>query len=332
MFFKKKIIISVSIILFIVVLLTVSHFFPIKKNNEQIYGVSFNSEYASYLGLNSREVYKAILNDWGFRYLRLSAQWDEIEKQKGVYDFSDLDWYMDEAAVVDGKVTLVVGQKILRWPECHAPKWTENLSDDEYRASVKNLIKATIERYKNHKALEIWQIENEPFLAFGVCRKCSPEMLDEEISLARSIDLNHKIIVTDSGELSTWLKTSNVADYFGTTMYRVVWNEKIGYFNYKWLSPLFYHFRLWVNKKSADTVFISELQAEPWIPDHNIQTLSLDEQYKSMSIEHFKDNVDYAKRVGFPRAYLWGAEWWYWMQNNKGVDDFAEYAKTLKKE
>ena len=45
------------------------------RNTDQIYGVSFNSEYAAYLGLNPDKVFDTILNKWNFKYIRLSAQW-----------------------------------------------------------------------------------------------------------------------------------------------------------------------------------------------------------------------------------------------------------------
>ncbi len=32
-----------------------------------------------------------------------------------------------------------------------------------------------------------------------------------------------------------------------------------------------------------------------------------------MNIDRLKDNVEYAQKVGMPRTYLWGVEWWYWM-------------------
>jgi hypothetical protein len=90
--------------------------------------------------------------------------------------------------------------------------------------------------------------------------------------------------------------------------------------------------KLWLTGQKIENAVISELQAEPWIPDHDVKVLDLAEQYKSMNIDRFQKNVDYAQRVGFPRAYLWGAEWWYWMKDVKGVSDFIDYAKTLKKE
>lgn len=320
------------VVAIIIALFLLIHFTSRQRNEEQVYGVSFNAEYAAYLGLDSDQVYHAILQDWGFKYIRLSAQWDEIEKTPGVYNFSSLNKLMNEAEKYGAKITLVVGQKIPRWPECHAPNWTANLSEDEYRAAVKRFIKAAVERFKDHPALEIWQVENEPLLKFGQCRFFGKEFMASEIEMVRGIDKNHKIMITDSGELSSWRNTAKAGDFFGTTLYRVVWHKKLGYFSYDWLSPFFYKAKLWLTGQKKENAFISELQAEPWIPDHDVKSLDLNEQYKSMDLQRFEKNVIYAQKVGFPRAYLWGAEWWYWMAEEKNENGFVDFAKTLKKE
>ena len=62
------------------------------------------------------------------------------------------------------KVALVVGQKTPRWPECHIPKWANQLTDNKYQIAVKEYVKYVVEKYKNHPALDIWQVENEPLL------------------------------------------------------------------------------------------------------------------------------------------------------------------------
>jgi hypothetical protein len=328
----KKVSMWVIIIAILVMGIVVMEIFSRHRNTNQIYGVSFNAEYAAYLGLDSDKVFQTILNEWNFKYIRLSATWDEIEMARGIYDFSSLNKLMDAAALSGAKVTLAVGQKIPRWPECHAPSWAASLSDNEYKAAVKRFIKATVDQYKDHPALEIWQVENEPLFEYGECRFFDSSMLSSEIESVKSLDANHKIMITDSGELSSWRHTAKAADLFGTTMYRVVWNERIGYFSYVWLTPLFYRAKLLFAGQKTQNAYISELQAEPWVTNQDVKTMDLDKQYKSMSIERFHKNVDYAQRVGFPRAYLWGAEWWYWMAEKKGVNDFVDFAKTLKKE
>ena len=43
-------------------------------------------------------------------------------------------------------------------------------------------------------------------------------------------------------------------------------------------------------------------------------------------------NVDYAKRLGTPEIYLWGAEWWYWLKEKKDHPAVWDAARTLFRE
>lgn len=301
------------------------------KNSNIVYGVSFNTEYAYYLGLDPRVAFTKILDDWKFKYIRLSAQWDLIEKTKNQYDWNDLDWMMNEAAKRNVKVVLVVGNKTPRWPECHTPAWVDTTFKGR-RDSLYDFIETTVNRYKNHPALEIWQVENEPFLRFGACEPISRQDLTEELDHVKALDKNHPTMVTDSGELSFWQHSAKAADLFGTTMYRVIWNKSFGYWNYDWLMPsLAYTAKLWLNGRDISAAYIMELQAEPWIPNKHLADNPFEEQFKSMDLARLKSNVNVAARTGMSRAYLWGAEWWLWLEA-RGNHDFSDYIKQLKKE
>ena len=296
-----------------------------------IYGASFSPEYASYLGFDFKKVYKKILNEWNFKHVRLSAQWNLIEKKQGEFNFDDLDWLMNESGKRIVKVILVVGQKVPRWPECHLPDWVDRSQYSNYKPALFNFIATVVQRYKNHPSLEFWQVENEPFLKFGSCMPLTADELAEEIGVVKKLDSAHPVIITDSGELSTWRKTAKASDIFGTTLYRVVWNETLGYFSYRWLPAFVYTAKLWLNGRDPASAFITELQAEPWIPNRDLKEMPVDEQYKSMSLKQMKRNLNYAEKIGMSRAYLWGAEWWYWLES-RGISDFSLFMKSLKKE
>ena len=301
-----------------------------KRNGPMIYGVSFNTEYAYYLGFDIKNIFNKILDEWNFRYIRLSAQWDLIEKNKGQYDWQDLDWLMDAAAARHANIMLAVGHKTPRWPECHAPTWTEPAGTEQFKKDLENFITLVVQRYQHHPALETWQVENEPFLKFGTCGTSSRADLKTEVVLVKKLDPAHRVIVTDSGELSLWLHTAKAADLFGTTLYRVVWNKMFGYINYNWVPAFVYKARLWLNGRDANTAYITELQAEPWIPDANLIDTPLSEQYKSMSLEQLQKNIIFAEKTGMARAYLWGAEWWYWLET-RGETGIPNYIKQMKK-
>lgn len=325
-----KLLFSILFVLIIFVVFLYSNFAN-PKNDKIIWGTSFSPVYARYLGLDVGEVYRVILDDWKFRYLRLTARWDQVEPQNGKYDFSELDYLMNEAGKRNAKVVLVAGQKTPRWPECNVPNWAKGLSDDDYYGSLNNYIKTVVERYKNNPALEVWQIENEPFHVFGNrCRTLSAARLQDEINVVKDNDKNHLVMVTDSGELSLWNKTAYAGDIFGSTAYRVVWGKNGGYFNYDWLPAVFYRTHALLFGLNLNNVFISELQAEPWMPNMPISKDNIDEQMKSMDLSRVKKQLDFAQRTGFSRAYLWGAEWWYWLKL-QGSEEIADYIKNLSK-
>lgn len=318
----------VFVLLFVILMYFGS--FLVQYKRQPIYGVSFDPEYARYLLPNTGEAYMALLNDWQFRYVRLPAHWDVVEKKQGTYDFSDLDWYMDRTGDVGGKVMLAIGQKTPRWPECHIPAWAKDLQPEDYRRALLRYMSAVVERYKNHPGLELWQVENEPFLGFGSCAELTPDEARQEVELVKQLDPVHKTIMSDSGELSLWRKTANVADLFGTTVYRNVWNKHIGSWSYGFIPSAYYRLRLWVADRSPEEAFIIELQAEPWITK-DIDEVSPVELLKIMDKKTIEKNMIYAERIGLPRVYLWGAEWWYWLKV-KGYNEIPDFIQQLPKQ
>ncbi|MBI2436993.1 MAG: endo-1,4-beta-xylanase [Candidatus Magasanikbacteria bacterium] len=317
-----------SLLIAILVLYGVLWLLSIKKYPVD-FGISFNQNHAVSLGLDWKQTYLAMLDDLKPTYIRIAAMWSEIEKQKGVYDFSDIDFMMHEAQTHGTKVTLVVGQKAPRWPECHVPAWSADLSESEYRQSLINYIGAVINRYKKHTALELWQVENEPFIRFrfGDCKNFKLELVDDEIKLVHILDDVHLVMVTDSGELSTWSTASKAGDIFGTTMYRVVRTPRGIVWKYDWLPAAFYRLKAKLVGIPLERLYIAELQAEPWFTNTAPTDTPLEEQTKTMNPTRLVKHIEYAKRVGTRRAYLWGLEWWYWMKKIQQDDTMWKLIK-----
>ncbi len=297
------------------------------KQYDVTYGISFSKQHATSLGLDWKEVYKEMLADLKPSVIRISADWDEVEQTQGVFMFDDVDFMMDEAARAGTTVTLAFGQKTPRWPECHIPSWvTSTVTMD----MVTPYIRAVVERYKTHEALALWQVENEPFIAFpfGECDLFSKEIVRDEISLVRSLNTDHKIIVTDSGELSDWYRASRAGDVFGTTLYRVVRTPKDTIVRYRWLPAGFYKAKAAVMRIDKDAFFVAELQAEPWFAaGGNPNNTPIAVQEETMSLEQLTHQLWYVERIGASRAYLWGVEWWYLMKHTYGDARYWEFIK-----
>jgi hypothetical protein len=73
---------------------------------------------------------------------------------------------------------------------------------------------------------------------------------------------------------------------------------------------------------------VSELQAEPWVPGkQSLTQWNIDEQYKAFPPQRINKHLQFALSTGFPEIYLWGVEWWIWMDKN----GYPEYTDTAKK-
>lgn len=302
---------------------------PVKNERKDVaLGVTFSNRYAKDIGLNWQETFIALLDDLRVRKIRIPVYWDLAEKKEGQFDFSDIDWQLREAAKRNAEVILVIGQKVPRWPECFVPAWA-GVTDQKRKEALVNFVGTVVEKYKNEKVVKYWQVENEPFLLFGICPTIDPNLIDQEISQVRVKDPTRQIIITDSGELSLWYQAAKRADVFGTTMYRTIWNKKVGYYRYP-IGPRFFQLKNRLNKIFAkqNNAIVIELQGEPWLEGWTISQ-PLEKQFTSMNPEILADNVSFAKKVGFPEVYLWGVEWWYWLQKNQNHPELWNEAKLL---
>ncbi|MBU1159701.1 EamA family transporter [Patescibacteria group bacterium] len=297
-----------------------------KQNIE--WGLTFSTKFCRQLGLDWQKNFESIVNELEPSKIRLVAYWDLIEKDQGQFDFSETDWLMEKTKEKNIPVILVLGEKVPRWPECHEPEWADN-------QNLMNYIKEVVDRYKNYSNLYAWQVENEPFLNFGECKVASKEIVEQEVTLVKSLDPQHPILLTDGGEMGLWYKAAGIGDMFGTTMYRNVYVNSISWLigNIEYpISPAYFRIkekvvRFLINDYSQRFVVI-ELQAEPWSHVELAQT-PIDEQLKLFSMDYFKETIQYAKDTGFDEYYLWGAEWWYWMKEKQNHPEYWNYAKEL---
>lgn len=299
------------------------------KQEKVVWGINFSQKQSRDLGLDWKENYTALIDDLGVKEIKLIAYWDLIEPKEGEYNFGDLDWQIEKAEQSGVKILLVIGRKVPRWPECHEPAWTKSLSKEQQQEKIIKFLEKIVLKYKDNPAIWAWQVENEPFFPFGECSWVDKSFFAKEIVLVKSLDPDRPIIVSDSGEGSLWLTAARYGDVVGTTMYRKVWVRQLGmYFSYP-LGPVSYWRKAQIVKKIFGKEVIGvELQAEPWSQKSFLES-SLAEQEKTMNLEQFKKNVEFAENSGLSRFYLWGAEWWYWMKEKQNRPEIWEEARKL---
>jgi hypothetical protein len=287
------------------------------RTNHQPYqlGVSFVADYAQFLGVNPHQTFLALLDDLHVRNFRLVSYWSDIEPQPGVYDFDELDWEFQQAAAHHAKIMLTVGLRQPRWPECHAPSWTNNEPISVWQPQLERFMTAVVNRYKNSPALGSYQLENEYFLSsFGLCTDHTLSRLIDEANLVRRLDPYHPLVISRSENALGWPVGPPHADVYAISIYRRVWTPVLGrYIEYPY--PAWYYAFLAGAEKiwSGKDTFIHELQAEPWPPSNvPIPNSTLSEQNKSFNATTLINTVNFGQATGMKLAYLWGGEYWYY--------------------
>lgn len=314
--------------------LAVYLFVWLRQGHDDIrWGVTFSASYAEDYGLSWEKTYLAILDDLKVKELRLSAYWQVTEPVPNIYDFSALDWQIAQAKIRGAHIVLAVGRRLPRWPECHIPAWAQELSEAEQQEEILELFEAVVNRYKNERAIWAWQVENEPFVSFGQCPELDEAFLEKEVRLVKRLDASRPVVVTDTANGLLWNAPARHGDIIGINVFRIkphFYDDGTLYYPIDKTPPELYAARVQLFKGLflKKRIMVTELQAEPWPLDTAIHEISVDEQYASMNPEHFRDTVEFFKRTGLKQAYLWGAEWWYWLKVN-GHPEMWEEVKRL---
>ncbi len=278
-------------------------------------GVSFIPDYATSLGLNPQKTMSALINI-GVKQFRLTSYWSDGEPTEGSYNFSQLDWEFKLAQQAHARITLTLGLRQPRWPECHQPTWTNNESTKVWESQLYNYMTAVINRYKNSPSLANYQLENEYFLkGFGDCTNFSRSRLVAEYNLIKRNDPNHQIIIGRSNNALGMPIGKPQPDLFSISIYRRVWDANVTHRYLEYPFPSWYFSFLAGMQKIFlhKNMVIDEMQAEAWPPNgQTIPQTSLKEQNKSMNSTILLSDFNYAKATGMKSIDMWGAEYWYY--------------------
>lgn len=321
----------VSVIVFVCTTFAVGAFFTSQWMRTQpiSWGATYSAPHARYLGLDPVPTFIALLDDLQIRHFRLSAYWNDSEPEPGNYDFSEIDWQLHLAESRDADVLMAVGRRLPHWPECHDPLWLKGKTKEEQDAAHLDFVRASVEHLRTSPAIIAWQVENEPFLAsFGECPPLDEKLFKEEIELVRSLD-DRPIVITESGELSSWTHGARLGDVVGVSMYRRVLVPVIGFGPQLFLPAKSYLLKALIIAHFFNRpVMNTELQMEPWATEGLVEA-SDSVIRRTMTPQIFKKNIGYARATGLTRHYLWGAEWWLYMKNVRGEPVYWDLARQL---
>lgn len=298
-------------------------------------GATFIPSYAESFGLDPKQTMDVMISELGVKHFRLVSYWNQLEPAQDQYDFTLLDWQFDKAEEAGATVSLALGLRQPRWPECHMPEWAKNLSGGpsvgQWQEQLNQFITEVVNRYKTSPALESYQLENEFFL-HGFSKDCtdfSRDRLIAEFNLVKQLDPYHPIIMSRSNNYGVPLGEP-VPDIYAFSVYRRVWDAKTDrYFQYP-LPPKWYAFHAGLQQIiHGKPSILHELQAEAWPPNgQSIQSTSLEEQNKSINAERLEDTFQFGVDTGLREIYLWGAEYWYYRKVKLGDPSLWDVAVT----
>lgn len=284
------------------------------RNDEVIIGASFAKETAESYGVNWQANYLTLLDDMKLQNLRLMSYWSQIEPTRGEYNFEHLDWQFLEAEKRGAKITLSIGLRQPRWPECHQAEWASELYKSDYNVWEKELyafIGAVVDRYKDSPSLQSWHLENEYYNRnFGNCDNFSKTRLKEELELVYKHDDYHPVVLSLSDQIGfPWGEPRG--EFFATSLYRTSYVEPFGNIQYQMIPTHFYSAKaFFIKLLRGREMYIHELQLEPWGPKA-VKDMTIEEQDHFMSAERIQEDIEFGLQTGMKKMYLWGSEWWY---------------------
>lgn len=329
----QKILIWLLVLIASLVLLAygISQWYINQNKSKPIHvGVTFIADYARYYDLDPKQTMRALIDDLNIKQFRLVSYWKISEPEPGKYNFDELDWQFKYAEEANAKVSLALGLRQPRWPECHMPGWAEQLSKEQWQIELKEYMEVVIDRYKNSPALESYQLENEFFMdVFGDCPDHSRDRLIDEYNYVKSLDSKHPVIISRSNNAVGLPIGKPRPDVFGISIYKRVWDKNITkrYFEYPF-PAWFYGFLAGAGKiATGKDMIIHELQAEPWAPTET-KSATLEEQNKSLDPERLRKRFEFGEETGMRDMYLWGAEWWYWRKVKFNDPTFWDVARS----
>ena len=278
-----------------------------------LFGSTLSSHYAHELGLDPLQLIHEAAQ-MGLRLIRLGAYWNQIEIHKGEYDYRELDAHMDTCGRLGLQVILTIGAKAPRWPEFYIPPFYDHKNQRAYEDALSAYITVTIDRYKNHPSIIIYQVENEPLDPSGPQGGViSHSLLQNEIDHIKQCDPLKKIMVTfwanDLIKRHAYTSPLHQVDIVGLDLYAKVPHQN------RWGGRSFCGITgdIQTLQKYAlrfgTTLCITELQAEPW--ESGIIRPNPIDPLKGYTPTDIETHYNHCVKLVPSFVLLWGMEWWY---------------------
>jgi hypothetical protein len=296
-------------------------------------GASFSPRRAADRGLDWRSVFRRLI-ELPLEPLRLSVPGLRVLGS----GYGELDWQLALAEESGKRVLLAVGMKAPGWPEFHLPDRLETYApagvdvaaaNPGLAATTLRVLRTTVERYRGHPGVALWQVENEPLNPSGPLRWwIGPEFLRRELATVRALDsrplavnvfahFNRRLDAVSrrpGGDrpapppAAEALSLLEAGDVLGLDVYRRIGARRLGLpvvtvAAGDWSADA----RRWreVALEAGVRTWIVEAQAEPWEPGGWTS-----ERPRTCRPGDLATTVAELGRAGFDTVLLWGVEHW----------------------
>ncbi len=299
-------------------------------------GATFSLLQAEYLALDPRELFEATL-EAGFEPLRIIAYWDRIERRRGEYEWSSIEWQLDRAKAAGRHVILSYGVKAPRYPEFHVPDWLEaevdrgsSMFDEDPRLLEHALAfqERMLALVGNDEIIDFIQPDNEGTRASIVTRtrRLSLGFVRALVQHARSrsnkpillcvgmpIFLFEFVLQVLSGGHDDVVHYTDLADVVGFNPFSRIANRVFGVdMNFN-PGPHYWPYLAWLRHRvvnSGQQAMVTELEAEPY--DHGTDDWGRD---SNVSPQLTNDLSGRLGRMGFGTQLAWGIEFAWWQRS-----------------
>src|SRR3990167_8902010 len=180
-------------------------------NFKPTYGISYSFEQAGWYGLNPREDFVRLLDEFKFSWVRLPFFWDQTllrskgatERQVVDLNLDDLKFAIEEANKRNVKVIIALGAKTPYFPEYHWPKEVSRkvkfgeliTVDHPVAAEILAIDTKVVEELSVYDNIAYWQVENEPLVGNVNKWKIDSSLVAAEVEIVRTTDSKKRPII-----------------------------------------------------------------------------------------------------------------------------------------
>ncbi|WP_322795083.1 beta-galactosidase [Tepidiforma sp.] len=294
-------------------------------------------------------VLRQLMEETGIRLVRLSVRWDEVEPEEGRFDFTVIEAELDAVRAMGGGANVSIGMKAQRHPEFYIPGWAlegvelrEGLVLSEVpalRARALRMVGTVAAHLAGRPEIDSWTAENEGYIASHRAHRysLSQEYVAEVARTIRAADpLGRPVVINHAQHYvfdRRWKDALADADVLAQSMYPRRNGSLLGrpvvidIMQLGWLMPNYAH-QARVARAQGKEFWVTELQAEPWT-DGDARLISPERPSPNLSPATLRRNVEYARRTGALRIYLWGAEWWLYQRERYGDGSWLATVREL---